>query len=63
MNPKLHVVCDSKGRPIQMYLSAGETSGYTNAKGLLTNLPRTKVLLADRGSDTEFVRKTLINNG
>ena len=28
MNSKLHVVCDSKGRPIQMYLSAGQTGAY-----------------------------------
>ena len=34
-NTKLHAVCDSKGRPIQMYLSAGQTSDFTGAAGLL----------------------------
>ena len=45
MNSKLHVVCDSKGRPIQMYLSAGQTSDYVGAAGLLRLLPPVKCLL------------------
>ena len=49
MNSKLHVVCDSRGRPIQMYLSAGQTSDYVGATGLLRLMPSVKYLLADRG--------------
>ncbi len=53
VNSKLHVVCDSRGRPIQMYLSAGQTSDYVGAAGLLRFMPRAKYLLADRGHDAD----------
>ena len=61
MNSKLHVVCDSKGRPIQMYLSAGQTSDYVGAAGLLQSLPPVKCLLADRGYDADWLRSALID--
>ena len=60
MNSKLHVVCDSRGRPIQMYLSAGQTSDYIGAAGLLRFMPRVKHLLADRGYDADWFRNALI---
>ena len=63
MNSKLHVVCDSKGRPIQMYLSAGQTSDYIGAAGLLSAMPRATVLLADRGYDADWFRNALIDKG
>ena len=59
MNSKLHVVCDSQGRPLQMYLSAGQTSDYIGAAGLLRFMPRVKYLLADRGYDAGWFRKAL----
>ena len=61
MNSKLHVVCDSQGRPIQMYLSAGQTSDFTGAAGLLSVMPPAKVLLADRGYDADWFRNALID--
>jgi transposase len=61
MNSKLHVVCDSKGRLIQMYLSAGQTSDYVGAAGLLRLLPPVKCLLADRGYDADWLRSALID--
>ena len=44
-----------------MYLSAGNTSDYTGAAGLLAGMPRAKVLLADRGYDADWFRNALIN--
>ena len=61
MNSKLHVVCDSRGRPIQMYLSAGQTSDYVGAAGLLRLMPRVNCLLADRGYDADWFRSALID--
>jgi len=61
MNSKLHVVCDSNGRPIQMYLSAGQTSDYVGAAGLLRHMPRVKCLLADRGYDADWFRSALMD--
>ena len=59
-NAKLHVVCDSRGRPVQMYLSAGQTSDCTGAAGLLAGMPRAKVLLSDRGYDADLLRNIWI---
>ena len=61
MNSKLNVVCDSKGRPIQMYLSAGQTSDYVGAARLLRLLPPVKCLLAGRGYDADWLRSALMD--
>ena len=44
-----------------MYLSAGQTSDYVGAAGLLRHMPRVKCLLADRGYDAEWFRSALID--
>ena len=59
LNSKLHAVADAKGRPIDMYLSAGQTSDYIGARALLPSLPKAGTLLADRGYDVEWFRNTL----
>ena len=53
MNSKLHVVCDAAGRPIRMYLRAGQTSDFIGAAALLSTLPKAGVLLADREYDAD----------
>ena len=60
MNSKLHVVSDGRGRPIRLYLSAGETSDYIGAAALLSTLPKARALLADRGYDADWFRNALI---
>lgn len=60
LNSKLHAVADAKGRPIGMYLSAGQTSDYIGARALLSFLPKAGTLLADRGYDAEWFRNSLI---
>jgi transposase len=60
LNSKLHAVVDAKGRPIGMYLSAGQTSDYIGARALLDALPPAGVLLADRGYDADWYRNALI---
>ena len=63
MNSKLHVVSDAKGRPIRMYLSAGQTSDFMGAAALLSSLPQATTLLADRGYDANWFRNALIDRG
>ena len=46
-----------------MYLSAGQTSDFIGAAGLLQHLPRVKSLLADRGYDADWFRNALIDMG
>ena len=60
MNSKLRVVTDARGRPICMYLSAGQTSDYIAAAALLSTLPSAGVLLADRGYNADWFRNALI---
>jgi transposase len=60
MNSKLHVVSDGRGRPIRIYLSAGQTSDYIGAAALLSTLPKAGMLLADRGCDADLLRNALI---
>ena len=40
MNTKLHAVTDAKGRPIRLFLPAGQVSDYTGAMALLDSLPQ-----------------------
>ena len=49
MNSKLHAVTDASGRPVRMFLTAGQRSDYIGARALLDTLPPAKYLLADRG--------------
>ena len=43
---KRHVLADAEGRPIQMFLSSGQTSDYIGARALLSSLPQAGTLLA-----------------
>jgi len=63
LNSKLHVLADAKGRPISMFLSAGQTSDYVGARVLLPAVPETGTLLADRGYDANWFRNALIDRG
>lgn len=60
---KLHVLADAKGRPIRMFLSAGQTSDYIGARALLSFIPPVGTLLADQGYDAIWFRRTLIDRG
>ena len=46
-----------------MYMSAGQTSDFTGAAGLLGAMLRAKVLLADPGHDADWFRNALIDKG
>ena len=54
MNTKLHAVCDSQGRPISLFATAGQVSDYIGARALLSNLPNVDWLLGDRGYDADW---------
>jgi len=59
----LHAVTDAKGRPIRLFLTAGQTSDYIGARALLPSMPAAGVLLADRGYDADWFRIGLIDRG
>ena len=63
MNTKLHAICDSQGRPIDLFVTAGQVSDYIGARALLNGLPKVKWLLGDRGYDADWFREALHDKG
>ena len=63
MNTKLHAVTDTSGRPIRLFITAGQVSDYTGAAVLMNSLPEADWLLADRGYDADWFRETLVDKG
>lgn len=45
MNTKLHAICDSQGRPINLFVTASQVSDYIGARALLSSLPKVGWLL------------------
>lgn len=39
MKTKLHSICDSQGRPLDLFITAGHVSNYIGARALLNGLP------------------------
>ncbi len=60
MNTKLHAVTDTSGRPIRLFITAGQVSDYTGAAALMNGPPEAEWLLADRGYDADWFRETLL---
>ena len=63
MNTKLHAICDSQGRPINLFVTAGQVSDYIGARALLSGLPDVDWLLRDRGYDADWFRDAFRNRG
>ena len=63
MNTKLHAVTEAEGRPIRLFMTAGQVSDYTGAVALLGSLPKAEWLLADCGHDADWFREALKDKG
>src|SRR5690606_37465631 len=63
MNTKLHAICDSHGRPLNLFVTAGQVSDYIGARALLNSLPSVDWLLGDRGYDADWFREALEDKG
>jgi len=63
MNTKLHAVCDSQGRTIDLFVTTGQVSDYVGARALLSSLPSVEWLLRDRGKDADWFREALQDKG
>ena len=50
---------DANGRPISVFMTAGQVSDYTGAAALLDSLPKAQWMLADRGYDADWFRDAL----
>lgn len=63
MNTKLHAICDSQGRPLNLLVTAGQVSDYIGTRALCSSLPDVDWLLGDRGYDADWFRKALKDRG
>lgn len=63
MNSKLHTVTDALGRPLRIFLTAGQRSDYIGGRALLDCLPTAKHMLADRGYDANWYSEALEDKG
>tara|TARA_R100000750_G_scaffold62842_1_gene58468 strand:- start:1584 stop:1982 length:399 start_codon:yes stop_codon:yes gene_type:complete len=63
MNTKLHAICDSQGRPIDLFVTAGQVSDYIGARAMLRGLPNVKWMLADHGYDADWFKEALQDKG
>lgn len=63
MNTKLNAICDSQGRPLNFFMTAGQVSDDTGAKALLNGLPDVDWLPGDRGYDADWFREALQDKG
>ena len=63
MSTKLHAICDSQGRPLDLFITAGQVSDFIGLQALLGVLPNVKWLLGDRGYDADWMRDALQDKG
>lgn len=63
MNTNLHAICDSHGRPLNLFVTAGQVSDCIGARGLLSCLPNVDGLLGDRGYDADWFREASQDKG
>ena len=63
MNTKLHVICDSQGRPLNLFVTAGQVSDDIGAGALVGSLAKVEWLLGDRGYDADWFREAWKDKG
>ncbi|MFC7556275.1 IS5 family transposase [Pseudoroseomonas wenyumeiae] len=63
LNSKLHAVCDEKGRPVVLLLTEGQMSDHKGAALMLDALPSARVLIGDKGYDSDRFRQALTARG
>ena len=57
------MLCDSQGRPVNFFVTAGQVSDYIGARPLMSSLPNVEWLLGDPGYDADWVREALKDKG
>ncbi|WDE10122.1 IS5 family transposase [Thalassomonas haliotis] len=60
---KIHLAVDSCGLPVYFELSGGQINDVSHANSLITHSPQSEYVVADKGYDSEAVRKCSENNG
>lgn len=63
MNTKLHSICDSQGRPLNLFVTTGQVSDEIGARALCDSLPNDDWLIGDRAYDASWFREGVQNRG
>jgi transposase len=63
LTSKIHAVVDSRGLPVRLALTTGETHDNRLAAKLLSRLKSGSMLLADRGYDADWIRDLVRQHG
>lgn len=56
-------MCDGRGRPVLLRLTAGQTSDYKGAAMMVYALPPAHAMLAGRAYDARWFRQALVERG
>ena len=62
-NTKLHAICDSQGRPLNLFVTAGQVGDDIGARALPSSLPDVDGLLGDRSYDAYWFRDASKDKG
>ena len=60
---KLHAICESKGRSLSLFVTAGQVSDYIGPRAMVSSLPKVDWLLGNRGYDACWFRETMSDRG
>ena len=60
---KINVICDERGRPWTIVVTAGNVADISAARQCVESLPPSRELLADKGYDADAFRKLLAERG
>ena len=60
---KIHMAVDSGGLPIHFVISGGEVHDCNMAEEIIFDLPKSDYVIADKGYDSEKIRKTIRDKG
>jgi transposase len=63
LTTKIHAVVDANGNPIMLKLSEGQAHDGRSAADLLDTVQTGQILLADRGHDSDALRKKMAERG
>ncbi|OOY32697.1 IS5 family transposase [Thioclava sp. F36-6] len=59
----MDAICDSQGRPLSLFVTAGQVGDYIGAQALLSSLPKVDWFLGDRGFDADWFRDAFQDKG
>ena len=59
----MHAICDEEGNPIRLLLTEGQVADIRGAEQMLEDMPSAKIMLADKGYDSDNYRNALKARG